>query len=440
MDHVNASLAVGLALVIFIATVLVLRRTPVLAFALWVATLSFVPYWLGVTVSVYFPPTTAVGIVVVAALFTQRRYPQQQYPQQRPRLGLVDLIVVAVIVVQLVALALKLGTLTSSFVLIAHWGLGYLLGRVVATQIPLEQVYRIVAVVLSVVAVLALLEFATRNNIFVPVRANNALYATWSPLLERGGLLRVEGAFGHPIALGASLALAIPLTLASSFRLWLRGCMVFVLVGATVVTFSRTGMLCAIIALVLSVVSLRNSISARARTVFVGGTIGIGVLATPLVLGTFSEAGTEATASASYRGDLLSLIPSMASIGLAANSHRNASGETFFGSFHSIDSALIYFGLTNGLIPLILVMAILLAALVLVMRARATPATLAIVAQLPAVATVALITQFAMFFWVVCGIAVSTQLTQSWKGAAPLIGTGAIRETHNDFTTSPYVK
>ena len=116
----------------------------------------------------------------------------------------------------------------------------------------------------------------------------------------------------------------------------------------------------------------------------------------------------------------------MSLIGEAADSRRTAAGETRFGAFHSIDSALIYFGLTNGLIPLALVVTVLLAALLLALRGRATPATLAIVAQLPAVATVALITQYAMFFWVVCGLAVSSQLTQSGKRAeGSTVGHGA---------------
>lgn len=216
--------------------------------------------------------------------------------------------------------------------------------------------------------------------------------------------------------------------------------MVFVMVGATIVTFSRASMLCAIISLALSVFSLRDSIPARARSVFVGGTIMIGVLATPLVLKTFSEAGSEATASASYRGDLLSLIPSMAPVGVAAESHRNASGDTYFGTFHSIDSALIYFGLTNGLIPLGLIVAVLLAAIVLVASGRAAPATLAIVAQLPALATVALITQYAMFFWVICGIAVSTQLAQSRNRSRTGLDSGRIAAPHNTFQSSPYVR
>ena len=49
-------------------------------------------------------------------------------------------------------------------------------------------------------------------------------------------------------------------------------------------------------------------------------------------------------------------------------------------------------------------------AIILVLRGKAQPATIAIVAQVPALATVALITQYSIMLWIVIGFAATSQL------------------------------
>src|SRR5206468_2158665 len=126
-----------------------------------------------------------------------------------------------------------------------------------------------------------------------------------------------EGAFGHSIALSSSLALAIPLTLASNFSARTRVLMTTCMLGGVIVTFSRTGMLCAVLALLLSVLFLREGLSSRLRVLIVAAVAVIGTAVASLVSNTFAAAGAEASGSAAYRAHLTSLIPDMALFGQA---------------------------------------------------------------------------------------------------------------------------
>ena len=82
-------------------------------------------------------------------------------------------------------------------------------------------------------------------------------------------------------------------------------------------------------------------------------------------------------------------------------------GETYYGSFQSIDSELVLTGLRFGAVPLLVLLATAAACLISLLPGRATPAAVAIAAQVPAFATVALITQYGFLVWFVAGVAVT---------------------------------
>jgi len=77
-----------------------------------------------------------------------------------------------------------------------------------------------------------------------------------------------------------------------------------------------------------------------------------------------------------------------------------------FGGFTSIDSAVIYAGLTYGWLFMGMLLLLYVGAGIAMLR-RPTPAGIALVSQLPSVLTVAFITQYSAFFWFVAGLAVS---------------------------------
>ncbi|WP_349899809.1 hypothetical protein [Parafrigoribacterium soli] len=413
---VDRTFMVALGIVAAAVLLLVLRRSPRLAFGMALVALCFVPVWFGFGISpngnFYVPMSSAVVVVAVLALL----------PRHRIRLSIMDG----------VALLLLVVSATSSFftgnsavavaffaTAVVYFTGGYLLGRLAPASVGVMWAYGAVAVVFSVVAFAVILEFVTGFNPFVQLRASNSLYTLWSPLQTRGGIVRAEGAFGHSIALGSSLAMAIPLTLASRFRFPVRATMAGLMLVATVFTFSRAGIIAAVLGLVLCVLFLRGAIGTGTRAVLGGITVVLTTAMLPIVISVFTEAGSEASGSAAYRGDLLSLLQHMNLMGVSDLAHRTAAGELYFDNFQSIDSQLILTGVTEGVLPLLLVVVALVVALVLVVSGRASAATIAVVAQIPSLATVALITQYSTLLWMLAGLATASQLARAEEQYEP---------------------
>jgi hypothetical protein len=300
-------------------------------------------------------------------------------------------------------------SVTSVLVVAVQWLGAYLVGRTIAGLTGYDWCLRVVAVVFTVVAVIAVLEYLSGWNPFLLVPGSGTRHETWAVLQERGGVTRAEGAFGHSIALGAALSMAVPMTLGSSFRLSARVLMVVVMVGGVVVTFSRIGLVTTVLGLVLSIVALREEMTRRLRVLLAVSVAAVGLAVLPLLARVFASAGDEAAKSAAYRGDLLTLVGDMRSLGFSAAFYRSPTGEVFFGSFRSIDSALILQGLTYGWVSLVFALLLLGAGALAVLTTRASAPTIALVAQLPALATVALITQYSTMVWFVGGLAVFAQ-------------------------------
>lgn len=383
--------------VVAAALVLLFRSRPRLAVLSWVLTIAFVPYWAGVSVGLYLPPATAVGVLVLTALLWR----------EPVLLRLPDVVVAVVVLVVGCSYALGLVALSALFAVVMEWGLAYAVARLASTVVGSSWIYLVVAVVMAVVAALAVIEFLTSVNAFTQVPGPGPREG-WASLQTRGGVLRAEGAFGHSIALGATLGLAVPLAVCAPLRPRTRLVIVAIIVAGTVVSFSRIGMAAAGIGLVLCVVLLGKELGSKVRWALATVVALAGAAAVPLLGRVFDAAGDEAVGSAAYRGDLLQLVPTMQVLGTAESAERTADGVLRFGGFRSIDSAIIYTGLVYGWFIAALLAALLVAAVVAVMRpAAVTGSTIAVVALVPAVLSVAFITQYAAFFWFVAGLAVS---------------------------------
>ncbi|MET0819340.1 MAG: hypothetical protein ABWY58_00120 [Aeromicrobium sp.] len=388
-------LALGAGL-IFVAVV---RRSPRAGIALWLLTVAFVPIWVSITVVISLPMANLVGVAVAVSLWSRRV----------PRWGVADLLVLFLFISALAPLAIGRLSAPSAFGVLLVWVTGYALGRLAPSQVGESWLYGCVAVIFSIVGVLALVEFLTGWHGLSSWGPANAAKATWSPIQGRGGLERAEGAFGHSIALGSSLAATMVVTLQSRFRPAIRLAMVAVMLGGTVVALSRTGLICALMGLVLAVLFLGRSLERKVRlglgVVIAGGAVAV----LPFLSDVFSTAGTEATGSASYRGNLLSLLRYVDILGTSESMRRTVTGELSFAGFKSIDSQLILFALSYGWMTLVWVMVLLGLAVVAVVAGRPQAPMVAAVAQIPALMTVALITQYALLFWFVVGLAVATQ-------------------------------
>lgn len=384
-----------------VALGLLSRQRPRVGVAVWLLSVALIPIWTGVTLKLYFMPATLVGMVLLVFL---------KHRLGRLKLGLADYLVAAFMLSCLAPIITGGATLSTVFVVITSWSFPYLIGRLATGLVGVQWLYGAVAVVFTVVAIGLIAEMVTGWNPFLsfPHRSPD-LFAVWGDLQTRGGVVRSEGAFGHSIAAGSATAMAIPMALGSRFRPWLKCGMAVVMGIGVVVTVSRVSMVGAAIGVVLVLFLLRElSPRVRAGLFIVFGILAVGAL--PFVLRTLRSAGDEATASAGYRGSLLDLVPGISVLGVSPLARKSPDGKFFFGNFRSIDSQLLLTGLQYGWFALILGLLGLLAAVLVVVSRRGTAATIAVVAQIPALATVALITQYADFFWFVVGVAVSSQL------------------------------
>ena len=407
----------------------ILRERPRALIVVWLAVICFVPWWTGISASVFFPAASLISLFALLCFL----------PFTGSRFFLTDWAAAALFVACLLPVLVGGSTRSLLFAVVAIWLPAFAVGRGIVRRVGAEWVYDCVAVVFGVVAVLAIAEFVFSWNPFVGFRVGaGPSYRLWAPLLERGGRTRVEGAFGHPIALGSCLALAIPMTLNSRLRMTHRGVLIGLMAVATVLTFSRTGMLCAALGLGLGIVFLQEGLTARARTALIAGVAVLSFALVPLVTSTFAAAGGEASRSAEYRSQLTSLISGMEPVGLSRLAQFLSDGTLYFGQFRSIDSQLILFGLTYGSVALTIALVILLAAIVLVVLGRATSPTIAVVAQIPSLATVALITQYSVFFWFVVGLAAATQ-TEHLLGRVDHVSSNRTREGNVKSFTSTEV-
>ncbi len=402
---IDSALTFALASLSGLVVFVLLRRSAKVATVFWIAVLCFVPIWIGISLGFggnFFVPVVSIA----AALVFLSLIPFKSF-----HFRIIDGLVLLLLLVSIAALLIgnaRIGLFFLSTFLV-YFTVGYLLGRGLPLKVDVQWIYGAIAVSFTIVAILAVIEFVTQWNPFVQFSANNSLFTLWGSLQERGGVLRAEGAFGHSIALSSSLAIAVPLTLASRFRFLFRIMMVLVMLLATVLTFSRIGMIGALLGLALSVLFLRESFPLRGRVVLTTAVTIVSLSLVPIVATIFTDAGTEASKSAAYRGDLFSLVSDMNLVGLSDSVRSTSDGQTYFGNYKSIDSQLIFSGLSSGLLALALVVIALLGAMLLVLRRRASAATIAVVAQIPALVTVALITQYSIFLWFVVGLAVAAQ-------------------------------
>lgn len=368
------------------------------------ASLPLIPYWAGYGVAGFFISIQMILLATaIVASVLQRR--------SLPRLNLVDLVLLAVWGIILGGIPLGLTTLTQGYA-IFQWLLVYAFARIATHTFGFRRIATVVGITFGLAAVAIIAEAVTGTNLWAQYATfPNSLYSRWSVLQSRGGVLRAEGAFGHSIAAGCSLALAAVITLDAKLKIGIRLLIVAVLCAAILTTLSRIGITTAALGIGLAVVFARSSLSitARAATLLVGA-VGA-VVYTVALADIFSDAGSEASNSASYRLWLLDLLPYVEPLGFASIATRSTTGELSFGAYRSIDNAVLHFALSNGWVPTVLLLVVFLTAIARMVSLRGGVALAALVSTIPALLTVALITQYGLVFWLVAGLAASESLS-----------------------------
>lgn len=383
---------------VLVALVRTIARKPALGPFLVLLAIAFVPVWITLPVNPYIPPATAIAYIALIGLL----------PRMHIEITGADLLVFTIFL--LVALSRFAGS-DNTFVASDLW-LGalpaYLLGRVAVRAVGLRRLSGWIAGIWCVIAALAIIEWLTNTNLFTTYLVmHNDLYTTWGEIQSRAGLSRAEGAFGHSIALGTSLAVGIPFAAAAPWRSSHRIGAIALITLATAPTLSRTGMLCAAVAVVLTLLLLRTDMHRRWRVGALSVLAAAAAVVLPKLLVVFAEAGTEQSGSAAYRGDLLSLVHTLVPLGMSSAAQHSSTGITWNG-FDSVDDELLLAALRFGWVPVVLAIIGILVMAVHVLSRRASPAHVAVVALIPAYVTVAFITQLGTVVWLMAGIAVAS--------------------------------
>lgn len=389
-------LAIG-GLAAAIIALLVLRTAPRLSIVLWLLVLFFVPIWIGVTVGPFWSVTTALTVLMIMTC------------SQSIELSPADGIMAAFALLIVAQYALGLISLSGGVIALTEWFLPYVWGRLILTRVSLSFLIHAIASVAAIAAFLALIEAATATNLFVLIPGGSASIAEiWAPLQPRGGMIRVEGAFGHSIALGATLSMCAAFVLAAKWRLAVRLLLLLVVAATVTLTLSRIGLLTFVITVALSVFVLPG-LSRRARTLIAAAGVAAAVFIVPFVNSVFADAGHEAGGSADYRFDLLSLGLVLRPFGAAPEISGLTVGGEYLGTFsRSIDNALMVVAMRVGWVAtLLLVATLVIIALQLLRKRRASVANVAVIGQLPGLFAVAFITQYSSFFWFTVGLAIA---------------------------------
>ena len=391
----TALLALG-ALAALVIAVFVLRASPRGGFVLWILVLFLVPVWVGVTAGPHWPAIVLVTLVLLAANWS------------RVPLHPADGFMAAFGGFVLVLLALGEVDLGAAVTVFLEWTIPYIWGRVVLARVPASWVSGAISAAALIAAILAIIEFATSFNPFILIPGPEPLYSSWNTLQLRGGVLRAEGAFGHSIALGATLAMSSAFVIHASWRSMPKVLTIAIIVAATVLTFSRAGQITMVLTLMAAIVLLPG-LSRRFRiTITALGVLGVGI-AFPIVESVLGAAGDEADGSADYRTDLLVLIQQVELFGNAGDWQSLVAGDFYLGFFaDSVDNTLVLALLRYGLVPTSLMAAVIICAAVMILRRQQrSPAALAVACQLPSLVVVALITQYGVALWFCVGLAVS---------------------------------
>jgi hypothetical protein len=380
---------------------------PKLGFFVWLVSIAALPCWIGVSGGSFLPASLLGSIMALTCLFAGARWTPTK----------ADLCVVVLLIAS--AFGVYFGSTSgassmSAFVsMLTLWVPGYLVGRYVCEKAGISFVKSSVATTFGVVGLLAIAEKVFSWHLFAGQLGMNSLSEIWAPIQIRGGEERSEWAFGHSIALGGSIALAIPFLINSSMRTKSKLVVLALMLGGVATTLSRGAMLAAGLTLVLALLTSK-SIKAGHKLWLLLAAAAFGVY---MILG-FAEvsetAGSEVTDSSGYRVSLFSrLVSTLQPIGRSTAYMSGANNQVQYGNYASIDNAFMALGLGFGWIAMVAVAIPFVVMSVRFARGRSSFAEIALLGQLPVITTVAMITQYQVMVWMVAGLAATLALNKS---------------------------
>ncbi len=414
MSTVEIAIAGGcLVLLVLLGGMLTFRsRSPyATSLAVLLFVLAVVPYWVGVGLAGRFVPT-ALFALAACAFFLRAR-----------------VVLASSMDRVLISLALLvLGLVVSGLVLPGHaipvlsvWPLAYFLGHAIAREVSADVACRIFAWFGLILAAAAVAELVLNFHPFSGLTWPNSPSEIWRPIQVRAGRSRSELAMGHSIVLGSVLALSIPFIYSVAWPAALRWGSLL-LVGAGIgATFSRAALLTAVAALVLSVLLDRQrGSSGHVRLgLLVAGTL-LALVVVPTYLAAISS-GSELDRSTAYRAGYIEVVGDLHLLGLAKEIYVEDAGGRFGwlassypgGVIVTLDNAFLLTALQFGIVVAALLVALMVCAAMTSLSPRSSPASIALLAQGPALATAAMNTQYPYYLWLVAGLAAGWSLQRS---------------------------
>jgi hypothetical protein len=372
---------------------------PKFALAAWLVVVCVVPHWLSVRFQATLPPASLIAFLLVPALLACGHV--------RWRAG--DLVPLGILGLFTAAFFLFHSPRPYFFAAIVQGLVPYLLARKLVPNVGAVWFARLMATVLTLLAAWAVVEYVTDWHPFVGLYPGSS-EANWSAIQERGGHARSEAAFGHAISLGAALAMGAPFVIASSWRGRTKVAATMLLAVGILCTGSRGPAIALAVGLALMLAFYRGrTFGRRQRWVLTVLGIAGGLVMVSALSSRLAASSTEAGQSADYREQLYSFVLRDVHP-LAVADHLtilSTGGFEWRQVFHSIDSTFVWTSLIFGWLPVALFAVGAVALLIKTVGARANAAEIALLAQLPVLATVALITQYYALIWFLAGAAVS---------------------------------
>lgn len=365
-------------------------KRPDFAVGLWLFLVVLIPDWTPVSLAGQgFRPLSIIGIPILIGLLMAKRF-----TGLRLHWSDISLVLACAIVAAFVTLDGYPFYFANNLILIL--GLSYLLGRLSATR----AVHTAFAVVMTLVAIWAIAEFFLDLHVYTGWFPSSSHH--WEEIQGRAGLYRSEAGFGHALALGGSLVLAIPF--AQELPRFARTSQVL-LAAATVLTLSRAPMIALVLVFALGAVTTLKG-SAR---LFSLGALAVGVIAVSVFFSFIEEeGGREVQTSTDARvWQWAQVLAAARIIGAAGGFTTAEESRITVAGLTVIDSTPLRLSLNFGVLVAALILAPLFLAMVDFIRGRASVATIAVLSQVPVLLFTSPITQWQGLVFFVAGMSVT---------------------------------
>ncbi|ORJ99577.1 hypothetical protein A5N75_10990 [Prescottella equi] len=369
---------------------------PDTAIVFWLVVVAVVPSWTEFYGLGFGLPPAALGVPIVVGILGA------SYLGKNPvRIGWVDgALAAASILVLFLSLTGELHGVVFVRDLLVLWILAYVLGRNSTARVTSS-----FALIMAGVALWGIVEFLSGMHLFVDWMpgANQTLNA----IQERSGVARSEAAFGHAIAYGASLAMAIPF--AQQLRKGAVAVQIVLALGI-VASLSRGPLLALAVTFALTAWVLASHPALRLRYMLltlVGGATVYFVLGR-LYSGVDSD---QVAGSGEMRINQYDAIGGSLHWLSSALEFTGVNQTPLVNGILVIDSTPLRLAANFGIIAAVLFAVPVLIALARVIGRKAGPASVALAGQIPVLAVTSFITQWQVLIFFAMGL-VATEVMQ----------------------------